>query len=90
MKTEMPTCKKCLYMSMLYQSRITRNNNGQPRTAYICEHPKVEEIFYKVCPRSPRMAGFIGYSVMGGNVPQIKTSPRWCPLRFANQKGGAR
>lgn len=41
---------------------------------------------YRVCPRSPRMAGFIDFTAPGENVPKIKTSPRWCPLRTENKE----
>jgi hypothetical protein len=86
MKAETPTCKGCLYRSRPYLARITGNNNGRPRASFMCEHPKAFETFSVVFPRSNRMARFIGYSAMGGNVPQIKTSPRWCPLRSENKK----
>jgi hypothetical protein len=86
MKAETPTCKGCLYRSAPYRARITGNNNGTPRAGIVCEHPKAIETFNRVCPRSPRMAGFIGYTAMGGDVPQIKTCPKWCPRRTENQQ----
>jgi hypothetical protein len=85
MKAETPICRGCLYRSMLRRARITRNNHGEPRAACMCEHPQAIETFNRVCPRSPRMAGFIGYTAMGGDVLQIKTSPKWCPRRPENQ-----
>ncbi len=27
------------------------------------------------------MAGFIGFTSMNDDMPQIKTAPRWCPLK---------
>nr|DAI03627.1 MAG TPA: hypothetical protein [Caudoviricetes sp.] len=47
----------------------------------MCEHPKAVETFERVCPHSPRMAAFIAFTKPGGELPAIKTSPRWCPLR---------
>lgn len=52
----------------------------------MCYHPLAFKVFQAVCPRSLRMAGFIGFSVKGGTTPTIKSSPRWCPLREENQK----
>lgn len=77
-----PICKICSYMKLTGYCAVNRNNRGNPRGSCFCEHPDAEETFYKVCPHSPRMAKFIGFTVMGGNVPQLKSSPRWCPLRM--------
>lgn len=80
-------CKTCQYMNMTARARVTGNNfaRGLPRGSCVCKHPEAVSTFNRVCPRSPRMAGFIGYTALGGNTPQIKTAPRWCPLR---QKDG--
>lgn len=40
--------------------------------------------FRRVCPKSPRLEAFIGFTKPGGKTPVIKTSPRWCPLREGN------
>lgn len=47
----------------------------------MCEHPKAREVFYRLFPRSNRLAGFIGFTSMNDEKPQIKTSPKWCPLK---------
>ena len=79
---KIPICRQCEYMKLIGRARITGNSRLEgPRGDCMCEHPKAVETFERVCPRSPRMAGFIGYTAPGGNVPQTKTSPRWCPLR---------
>ena len=57
-----------------------------PRGDCMCKHPDALETFKRVCPRSPRMAGFIDFTAPGENVPKIKTSPRWCPLRTENKE----
>lgn len=81
---KVPICKTCYYMRLISRSKITRNNTNLkgPRGKCHCIHPKAIETFEKVCPRSRRMAGFIGFTAPGENVPQIKTSPKWCPLRL--------
>jgi len=86
MKKETPKCQTCYFMNLISRAKITSNNShlGGPRGDCMCRHPDAVDTFKKVCPRSPRMAGFIGYTAPGGNVPQIKTSPKWCPLRDEN------
>ena len=82
-KNNVPICSVCLHMEVTGRAKITSNNShlGGPRGDCMCKHPDAVETFRKVCPRSPRIAGFIGYTAPGGSAPQIKTSPRWCPLR---------
>lgn len=74
-------CSECRYMELSGYCLSNGNNNSNPRGHCYCTHPKAEETFARVCPKSPRMPGFIGYTAMGGTLPQIKTAPRWCPLR---------
>lgn len=78
-----PVCCRCSFMEMIGRARHTGNNLGMkgPRGECHCKHPKAIETFKKVCPRSPRAPGFIGFTAPGEDVPQVKTSPRWCPLR---------
>ena len=45
-----------------------------------------QDKFFKVCPRSPRMAAFIGYTQPGETKPALKTSPVWCPMRPENKE----
>jgi len=80
-KKSIPTCRTCPYMHMPYRAYCNRNNNGKPRGLCYCKHPDAEAVFMQVCPRSASMPRFIGYTPMGGDRPQIKTSPRWCPRR---------
>lgn len=91
MNKETPICRTCNFMNLASRAKITSNNShlGGTRGRCMCDHPKARYIFSKVCPRSTRMAGFIGYTVPGGKLPQIKTCPKWCPLRPKNQRGGA-
>lgn len=67
-------CKDCKYMKMYKKF-------GNQRGECMCNHPLAVETFNKVCPRSPRMAGFISHTVTGTDIPQTKTAPRWCPLK---------
>lgn len=85
MKKTLPVCAQCEHMKS-YCCRITGNNMGLPRSECMCSHPLALKVFKAVCPKSPRMAGFIGYSVRGGTTPTLIASPRWCPLREENQK----
>lgn len=85
---KIPTCRTCQYMSLIGWAKMTMNGwrDKGPRGDCMCGHPAALETFDRVCPYSPRMPGFIGYTAPGENVPQIKTSPRWCPLRYDNQE----
>ena len=75
-------CRYCGYMRITNTAKITGNNRllKGPRGSCMCMHPDAVKTFTMVCPRSPRMAAFIGYTAPGGHAPTIKTSPRWCPL----------
>lgn len=82
------TCRTCLFMKMTSRAKITANSwhaKGS-RGNCVCRHPDAPEIFNRVCPRSPRMACFIGFTAPGESVPKIKTSPKWCPLRIENKE----
>ena len=57
---------------------------GGPRSSCMCRHPEAVASFRRVCPKSPRLEAFIGFTKPGGKTPVIKTSPRWCPLREGN------
>ena len=78
-----PKCAGCPYVRLSGVARATGNNShlGDPQSEFMCDHPEAVSNFNRICPRSPKMAGFIGYSEPGRFVPAIKTSPRWCPLR---------
>lgn len=79
---KIPICRQCEYMKLIGRARITGNSLPEgPRGDCMCEHPKAVETFERVLPRSPRMAAFIGFTKPGEEYPNIKTSPRWCPLR---------
>lgn len=85
---ETPTCRTCHFMRVTSRAKITANSwhAKGPRGDCMCKHPDALETFKRVCPRSPRMAGFIDFTAPGENVPKIKTSPRWCPLRTENKE----
>lgn len=78
-----PICKSCRYMSLERRAKVTGNNDYKkgPRGECVCTHPRAEESFQDVCPKSPRLPGFIGFTKPGEATPNIRTSPRWCPLR---------
>ena len=83
-KSPSPRCANCDHLHVGLCANVTGNNRGRgahPRRPCHCEHPEAVKTFNKVCPRSPRMAGFIAYTTMNDHLPQIKTSPKWCPLR---------
>lgn len=87
---QQPICRECQHMKMYALAAINGNNSGTPRGLCECTHKDAKQTFKQICPRSPRMPAFIGFTVMGGDKPQIKTSPRWCPLRFSDlgKEGG--
>ena len=82
MKQEnIPKCRECKYMKTPCNCLANANNRWRPRSVCYCTHPKAKEVFDLFCPRSPREPACIGFTPMGGDKPQIKTSPHWCPLR---------
>ncbi len=76
-------CRYCQHMKMTGRANPNGNNYGLkgPRGECFCEHPKAIESFRRVCPKSPRMAGFIDFTPPGDDYPALKTSPQWCPLK---------
>lgn len=85
---ETPTCRACYFMEMIGRAKMTANSWSAKgaRGDCMCRHPDAVETFNRVCPRSPRMAGFIGFTAPGESKPTIKTSPKWCPLRPENKE----
>lgn len=80
----MPKCRECQYMCVTGYANVTANNRYRgkhPRGYCMCEHPKGRYMFCKMFPRSHRLAGFIGFTSMDDEKPQIKTCPKWCPLK---------
>lgn len=78
-----PKCNSCEHMMILGRARQNGNNRGLkgPRAKCFCEHPKANETFQRMFPRSPRMVGFIGFTPPGESCPACKTAPKWCPKR---------
>lgn len=70
-------CRECEYIKK-------HKRFGNARGECMCGHPRAVKTFKKVCPRSPRMEGFIGYTIAGTMTPATKTAPRWCPLKESN------
>lgn len=87
-REEKPICRSCNFMRVTGYAKTTGNNRHLkgPRGGCMCEHPDAVKTFNKVCPRSPRMAAFIGYTPPGETKPAIKTSPTWCPMRPGNKE----
>ena len=77
MATRWPKCSECKLMQSYTRSHATR-------ASCFCSHRAARKTFERLFPRSNKMPGFIGYSAPWGNKPQIKTSPKWCPLRPEN------
>jgi len=77
-------CAGCQHMEITGRAEDTRNNAhlNQPRGRCFCRHPEAIEAFQVVCPQSRRMAGFIAFTRGGTNIPDVKTAPRWCPLKL--------
>lgn len=76
-------CIICRYRSVGLSARTNGNNRMLlgPRRSYFCEHRNARESFEKNSKSSVSPC-FIGYSKPGEFVPNIKTCPRWCPLKF--------
>lgn len=87
-REEKPICRSCNFMRVTGYAKMTGNNRRLkgPRGDCMCKHPDAVKTFNKVCPRSPRMAAFIGYTPPGETKPTLKTSPTWCPMRPENKK----
>lgn len=84
-----PRCANCGHINFGPCATVRGKNQGlgaHPCRPCYCGHPKAVETFYKVCPRSPRFPGFIAYTSKNDRLPQIKTSPRWCPLRHQEEE----
>lgn len=87
-REEKPICRSCNFMRVTSYAKTTGNNRHLKgsRGNCMCKHPDAIKTFNKVCPRSPRMAAFIGYTPPGETKPTLKTSPTWCPMRPENKK----
>lgn len=70
-----PECKGCKHLN------IYGSTHGGVRGLCYCGHPKALAAFKRYSNGSNREPGFIAYTVGWGQEPDIKTSPRWCPLR---------
>ncbi len=77
-------CATCPLMNLTGRARRTRSNSHMalPRGNCFCEHPDAIAAFEMICPRSPRMAGFIAFTAKGTDNPDIKTAPKWCPRKM--------
>ena len=52
------------------------------RYGFHCEHTDQQHIIdYFKKKNIKKMAGFIGHGKPYSNIPEIKTSPAWCPLK---------
>lgn len=80
---KVPVCAGCAHMKMDGRANTTGNNRHLrgPRGYCMCKHPDAFESFHNLDPVPNRLACFIDFTAPGGSVPQIKTSPKWCPLR---------
>ena len=78
-------CATCPLMKLTGRARYTRNNDHitRPRGECFCKHPDAQAAFELACPRSPRMAGFIAYTVKDTDEPNITTTPKWCPRKMS-------
>ena len=75
-KNNTPRCSICMYCENMGRSQVQSRNAG--RKHYYCTNPSAQT-------PSNRAKGFIafGENTYGSHI-QIKTSPRWCPLRENN------
>lgn len=77
----MITCRQCKYMQITGHTAITaRTNPAGPKGFCYCQHPMARKMFFLVNPWSPKEPCFIASTKPGGDKPEIKTHPKWCPL----------
>lgn len=76
-------CKDCKYCKMGHRANIKFAGGGYGsygRGVFFCEYPEVYKLPLKAFGnRAPRFISF--GTCERETVVQIKTSPRWCPLR---------
>lgn len=77
---DIPKCKECRYLETRHSTR------GGIRMHCCCEHPRMKKSFDRYGGHSA--PGFVCFSIGWSRNPDIKTSPRWCPLRHANDLKG--
>lgn len=68
-------CRNCSHMD------AQAPRHGGLRCPCYCGHPKAKKAFHELCPKSNRDPCFIAFSIAFEYVPEIKTCPRWCPLK---------
>lgn len=69
-----PKCQGCQHLVAYYST------HGGVRNLCYCEHPRMAKFFGEYGGRN-REPGFVAFSIAWSKNPDIKTSPRWCPLR---------
>lgn len=74
-------CKECEYCKMRGRANVKYSGYGiYGRGEFWCEHPDTTKLPPRAFGRSA--PSFIGFGTREkDSKPQIKTSPRWCPLR---------
>ncbi len=74
-------CKECEHCKMRGRANVKYSGNGMyGRGEFWCENPDTVKIPLNGFGNSA--PGFIGFGTMEKDSKlQIKTSPRWCPLR---------
>lgn len=80
-------CAACHLMQITGRAAVTSNNShfvGSRGNCH-CKHPEADAAFKLICPDSGRMPGFIAFTKRGTNEPDIKTAPRWCPRKLAEE-----
>lgn len=86
-KKNAPKCQLCMYKQVWRTANLTANNRHLkgPRKSCCCSHPDTEEVIKRKFPKLCSAPGFICFTEPGSSKLQIKTCPRWCPLKEVNQ-----
>lgn len=72
-------CKECKYAKAYQRRRMVKRSNCY------CTHPNQNYIIdYFKDNKIKKAIGFISYSEPYSNIPLLKTSPKWCPLKKDN------
>lgn len=80
-------CSTCPHMVIPIRNKISTSNYGmsRPRGCCYCKHPESGAILSMIVPGAAPGPGFITYTKGATDEPDIKTAPRWCPRKRAEE-----
>lgn len=80
-------CSACPYLIVPIRNNVSTSNVGmsRPRGCCYCNHPNAPTELDKIVPGTAVGPGFIAYTKGYSDVPNIKTAPRWCPIKLMEE-----